>query len=358
MAYENITIGTEQELSNVHLVIQREAGSRIGLDQNSKVIVSIYNDKMEKLVNVTADTWVADTNCGDAYQVEFITEKAGSNDESAWNQRKEAIKLFVEKFIPTKNDADICQYIVSGVEVDMPGKHSASYKCRGNVNDNRQFYFERIENSGSVRFSNQLTIGIEYKDLLNEYKKNALNDKNIWGMLWLKDCSDELYEPLGVVNPTEEQKFLYSYICSVFDYSVNVYARMNPDHESFINKNRNSSKEKNMWNVLPRSMVSCLLNHLEEENRNVYNFFRDRPYNDGKEPEKIRENRIYETMAAKFWKRYDAGNFFKADLLLRAGIIGNTSNHFLFELRSVFNNIKDIYEDSGMYIYRPDREGI
>lgn len=348
--YENITIGTEQELSNVYLLMKNDGGS----EQDSKIIVSIYNGT-EKLVNVTADTRVGKKDGFDAYQLEFSTTKAGSSDENAWNQRKEAIKLFVESIVLKEGEE---RYKASEFKKDIYGTHAA-YTCMGNSNDYREFYFVRKnEGAASVRFSNQLTIGIEYMDLVKEFKEKALNDKKRWDMLWLKDCSQELEEPLGVIKTTEEENFLYSYICSVFDYSVNVYIRMHPNHEDFEEENRNSSNEKNMWHVLPRSKVSSLLKYFEKENRNVYTYFRRRYYNDGGEPDKIRENRIYKTMADKFWEQYDEGYFDDADFLLRAGIIGNTSNHFLFEYRAVLNSIPGIYEDSGMYIYKPDREAV
>lgn len=55
MAYESITIGTEQEVKEVYLFLVNEDGSPAEMDQDSKTIASIWNGE-EKLVDVTADT--------------------------------------------------------------------------------------------------------------------------------------------------------------------------------------------------------------------------------------------------------------------------------------------------------------
>ena len=48
MAYESITIGTEQEVKEVYLFLVNEDGSPAEMDQDSKTIASIWNGE-EKL---------------------------------------------------------------------------------------------------------------------------------------------------------------------------------------------------------------------------------------------------------------------------------------------------------------------
>ena len=43
MAYESITIGTEQEVKEVYLFLVNEDGSPAEMDQDSKTIASIWN---------------------------------------------------------------------------------------------------------------------------------------------------------------------------------------------------------------------------------------------------------------------------------------------------------------------------
>ena len=55
MAYESITIGTEQEVKEVYLFLVNEDGSPAEMDQDSKTIASIGNGE-KKRVEGTADT--------------------------------------------------------------------------------------------------------------------------------------------------------------------------------------------------------------------------------------------------------------------------------------------------------------
>ena len=106
MAYESITIGTEQEVKEVYLFLVNEDGSPAEMDQDSKTIASIWNGE-EKLVDVTADTRITIPGFGTCFQLELATTPAGNHEADRWRKRKEAIKLFVREFVPmqkhTKN---------------------------------------------------------------------------------------------------------------------------------------------------------------------------------------------------------------------------------------------------------------
>lgn len=99
MAYESITIGTEQEVKEVYLFLVNEDGSPAEMDQDSKTIASIWNGE-EKLVDVTADTRITIPGFGTCFQLELATTPAGNHEADRWRKRKEAIKLFVREFVP------------------------------------------------------------------------------------------------------------------------------------------------------------------------------------------------------------------------------------------------------------------
>ena len=107
-----------------------------------------------------------------------------------------------------------------------------------------------------------------------------------------------------------------------------------------------------MWGVLPRSPVYKLVDYLKINEKSVFNFLKSRKFNDGNSPEKMAENQIYSELSEEFWNLYDSGDGFTADSLLRAGVISNTGNQYLFEFRTVRTKIENIYEDSSQYIYR------
>lgn len=227
-----------------------------------------------------------------------------------------------------------------------------TYKIKGKPGDRRKFYFFRNEYHSVIRCANQMTIGIGRDDLTGEFLQKALWDRRKWDMPWMKDLSEELADPLGAVNPTAEQKFMYSYVGSIFDWSVKLYVRQHPNHTHFTDFDRNHAEEKNMWGVLPRSPVYKLVDYLKINEKSVFNFLKSRKFNDGNSPEKMAENQIYTELSEKFWNLYDSGDGFTADSLLRAGVISNTGNQYLFEFRTVRTKIENIYEDSSQYIYR------
>ena len=116
MAYESITIGTEQEIKEVYLFLVNEDGSPAELDQDSKAIASIWEGE-EKLADVTADTRITIPGFGTCFQLELATTPAGNHEADRWRKRKEAIKLFVREFVPmqkqTKNPADATSTITT-----------------------------------------------------------------------------------------------------------------------------------------------------------------------------------------------------------------------------------------------------
>lgn len=361
MAYESITIGTEQEVKEVYLFLVNEDGSPVELDPDSKAIASIWQGE-EKLVDVTADTRISIPGFGTCFQLELATTPAGNHEADRWRKRKEAIKLFVREYVPMQKqtkkpaDADFTvpgkHYTVGEFSAEIQGEGLETYKIKGETGDRRKFYFFRNEYHSVVRCANQMTIGIGRDDLTSEFLQSALWDQRKWDMPWMKDLSGELVDPLGVVNPTAEQRFMYSYVGSIFDWSAKLYVRQHPDHERFKDFDRNHADEKNMWGVLPRSPVYKLINYLKRHEISVFNFLKSRKYNDGNSPEKTAENQIYTGLAEKFWHLYDRGDGFDADFLLRAGVMSNTGNQYLFEFRVVRTKIENIYEDSSQYIYR------
>lgn len=361
MAYESITIGTEQEIKEVYLFLVNEDGSPAELDQDSKAIASIWEGE-EKLADVTADTRITIPGFGTCFQLELATTPAGNHEADRWRKRKEAIKLFVREFVPmqkqTKNpaDADLTvagkHYIAGEFSTEVQGEGLETYKIKGKPGDRRKFYFFRNEYHSVIRCANQMTIGIGRDDLTGEFLQKALWDRRKWDMPWMKDLSEELADPLGAVNPTAEQKFMYSYVGSIFDWSVKLYVRQHPNHTHFTDFDRNHAEEKNMWGVLPRSPVYKLVDYLKINEKSVFNFLKSRKFNDGNSPEKMAENQIYTELSEKFWNLYDSGDGFTADSLLRAGVISNTGNQYLFEFRTVRTKIENIYEDSSQYIYR------
>ena len=94
------------------------------------------------------------------------------------------------------------------------------------------------------------------------------------------------------------------------------------------------------------------MDYLKINEKSVFNFLKSRKFNDGNSPEKMAENQIYTELSEEFWNLYDSGDGFTADSLLRAGVISNTGNQYLFEFRTVRTKIENIYEDSSQYIYR------
>ena len=73
MAYESITIGTEQEVKEVYLFLVNEDGSPAEMDQDSKTIASIWNGE-EKLVDVTADTRITIPGFGTCFQLVDLSD--------------------------------------------------------------------------------------------------------------------------------------------------------------------------------------------------------------------------------------------------------------------------------------------
>lgn len=197
-----------------------------------------------------------------------------------------------------------------------------------------------------------MTIGIGGEDLTREFGQKALWDRRNWDMPWMRDLSEELVDPLEVIRPTAEQKFMYSYIGSIFDWSTILYRRLHGDQMHFTDYYRNHSEEKNMWDVLPRSPVYKLLDYLQLHEKNIVNFLMKRKFDDENCPEKTAENQIYTELLRQFWTFYEREEGLYADYLLRAGVISNTRNQYLFEFRTVRTNIENIYEDSNQYIYR------
>lgn len=348
MAYKNITIGTEQEISGGHVVIANEDGSPVRLDWDSKVIAFISMEG-ERLVNVTADTQIGREGRGTHFQLELSTTPAGNNDVEGWRKRKKAIELFVKKYIVEEPCLEDGYYIASQFAGNMQ-EGEETYHIEGKNGDGRKFYFYKADSK--IRFYNHLTVGIGREELIREFEQEALWDNKRWGMSWMKDLSKELRDPLEIFNPASEEKFMYSYIGSVFDWSAKLCLKIHPDYKQGTVLERNHTDEKNCWNVLPRTPVYEVIDYLKANAESVYTFLRSREFNGGTSPEKTEENQIYTKLINEFWKLYDSGEKWKAEYLLRAGVIFNIKDQYLFEFRSVLNKIENIYESSASYIYK------
>lgn len=352
MAYNNITIGTEQELGGVEVLIKRSDGDVVTLDTHTKTLVEIWDDKENLLVNVTADASRGGKRSDGFYpfQLEFNTPPGKSlqsdeKEKGMWNKKKEAIEFFVREFV-FEGIAKGTEYNEEKIQ-ERTAQLGSSYQMKFNAVDGREIKFCKINKA--LTFCNQMTVGIDEEDFAAEFNAGRLNDKKIWDILWFKDCTNEISHLEGI-SLNEKEKAAYSYICSILDWSAHLYVKNHPEKEDFDWKvDQNHTLEKNQWGVLPRRKIVDLIDYFKINKPQIYKFLTERTYqNKGISGEK--ESIIYHSMMTVFWKYYrDQGNYLAADFLLRAGVLPE-AGQYLFEYRSVRIFIEGIYEDSGDYL--------